>query len=86
MREEEHRTTTQRMGLPWFRARIWAHKSSGAFSGGGGAFGGGGGGGDGGDVVGLWDDSMAGREGKEGVNERSHLGIYLNGPSTKGNN
>ena len=32
------------------------------------------------------DDGMAGREGKEGVNERSHLGICLNGPSTKGNN
>jgi len=62
------------MGLPWAWARIWAHKSSGAFSGGGGAFGGGGGGGDGGAVVGLWDDGMAGREGKEGVNERSHLG------------
>ena len=59
-----------------------AHKSSGAFSGGGGAFGGA----FGGAVVGLWDDGMAGREGKEGVNERSHLGIYLNGPSTKGNN
>ena len=74
------------MGLPWAWARIWAHKSSGAFSGGGGAFGGDGGGGDGGAVVGLWDDGMAGREGKEGVNERSHLGICLNGPSTKGNN
>ena len=32
------------------------------------------------------DDGMAGREGKEGVNERSHLGIYLNGPNMKGNN
>jgi hypothetical protein len=29
---------------------------------------------------------MAGREGKEGVNERSHLGIYFNGPSPKENN
>jgi hypothetical protein len=63
-------------GLRWawarMWARMWAHKSRGAFSGGGG-----------GALVGLlWattnrphrrgDDGMAGREGKDGVNERSH--------------